>query len=113
MSEERFSPAPWFADWKNNPTFFPFVWRENGYAVAKMCGRPNERIAGTTIPVACLSDFADPEKVLANAALIAAAPEMYAELERHCALCMLQHPECEKCKLCETRKVLKKARGEE
>lgn len=49
----------------------------------------------------------------ANAALIAAAPEMYAELERHCALCMLMHPECEGCDLCETRKILRKVRGEE
>ena len=36
----------------------------------------------------------------ANAALIAAAPELYKELEKHCALCMLRHPECEGCKLC-------------
>lgn len=49
----------------------------------------------------------------ANAALIAAAPEMYEQLKRHCALCMMMHPECEKCKLCETKKVLMKARGEE
>lgn len=49
----------------------------------------------------------------ANAALIAAAPEMYAELERHCALCMMMHPECEGCDLCETRKILRKVRGEE
>lgn len=48
----------------------------------------------------------------ANAALIAAAPELYKELEKHCALCALRHPECEGCKLCETRKVLNKARGE-
>lgn len=48
----------------------------------------------------------------ANAALIAVAPEMYEQLKQHCALCMLMHPECEKCELCETRKVLKKARGE-
>ena len=47
----------------------------------------------------------------ANAALIAAAPEMYKELEKHCALCALRHPEREGCKLCETRKVLNKARG--
>ena len=111
MSEEKFTP--WFADWKNNPTFFPFVWQENGYAVAKMCGKPSAKVENTTIPVACLSDFTEPEKVLANANLIAAAPEMYEQLKRYCALCMMMHPECEKCELCETRKVLKKARGEE
>lgn len=49
----------------------------------------------------------------ANAALIAAAPEMYAELERHCSLCMMMHPDCEGCEICDTGKVLKKARGEE
>lgn len=113
MSEEKFTSGPWFADWKNNPTFFPFVWRENGYAVAKMCGKPNSQLENTTIPVACLSDFAEPEKVLANAALIAAAPEMYEQLKRHCALCMMMHPDCEGCEICDTGKVLKKARGEE
>lgn len=76
-NEQHWMPGPWFADWKNNPTFFPFVWQENGYAVAKMCGKPSAKLENTTIPVACLSDFAEPEKVLANAALIAAAPEMY------------------------------------
>ena len=35
----------------------------------------------------------------------------YNGLEKHCALCALRHPECEGCKLCETRKVLNKARG--
>ena len=49
----------------------------------------------------------------ANAALIAAAPEMYAELERHCSLCMMMHPDCEGCEICDTGKVLKKVRGEE
>ncbi len=106
-------PGPWFADWKNNPTFFPFVWQENGYAVAKVCGKPSAKLENTTIPVACLSDFAEPEKVLANAALIAAAPEMYEQLKRHCSLCMMMHPDCEGCEICDTGKVLKKARGEE
>ena len=49
----------------------------------------------------------------ANAALIAAAPEMYEQLKRHCALCMMMHPDCEGCEICDTGKVLKKARGEE
>lgn len=49
----------------------------------------------------------------ANAALIAAAPELYKELEKHCALCMMMHPDCEGCEICDTGKVLKKARGEE
>ena len=50
---------------------------------------------------------------VANAALIAAAPELYKELEKHCALCMMMHPDCEGCEICDTGKVLKKARGEE
>lgn len=49
--------------------------------------------------------------VEANGYLIASAPEMYKELERHCALCMLMHPECEGCDFCDTEKVLMKARG--
>ena len=48
-----------------------------------------------------------------NAFLIAAAPELYKELEKHCALCMMMHPDCEGCEICDTGKVLKKARGEE
>ena len=59
------------------------MWQENGYAVAKMCGKPNSQLENTTIPVACLSDFAEPEKVLGNANLIAAAPEMYDLLEHY------------------------------
>lgn len=54
-------------------------------------------------------DYAQSE---ANAALIAAAPELYKELEKHCALCMMMHPDCEGCDICDTGKVLKKARGE-
>lgn len=51
--------------------------------------------------------------VEANGYLIAAAPEMYEQLKWHCALCMLMHPDCEGCDICDTRKVLMKARGEE
>lgn len=113
MSEEKFSPGPWFADWKNNPTFFPFVWQENGFAVAKMCGKPSAKLENTTIPVACLSDFADPEKVLANAALIAAAPEMYRKLE----WLQREFDESDDEELVaigwEIELILKKARGEE
>lgn len=53
------------------------------------------------------------EESSANAALISAAPELYEQLKRHCALCMLMHPDCEGCDICDTRKVLMKARGEE
>ena len=47
-----------------------------------------------------------------NGFLISAAPELYEELKRHCALCMLMHPDCEGCEFCDTGNVLKKARGE-
>lgn len=77
MREEKFTPGPWEVGWEKNPLLFPFIWQENGFAIAKICGKPIERLANTTIPVACLSDLAEPEKVLANATLIAAAPEMY------------------------------------
>ena len=77
MSKEKFTPGPWKADWKEHPILFPFIWQENGYAIVKMCGKPNEQLAGTTIQVGSLADYAEPEKVLANAALIAAAPDMY------------------------------------
>lgn len=81
MSKEKFTQGPWKADWKEHPILFPFIWQENGYAIAKMCGKPNEQLAGTTIPVGSLADYAEPEKVLANAALIAAAPELYYALK--------------------------------
>ena len=110
--KEQFTPGPWILGWKKNPLLFPFIWQDNGFAIAKMCGKLNEQLEGTTLPASGLSDYAEPEKVLANAALIAAAPEMYKELERHCALCMLMHPDCEGCEFCDTGNVLKKARGE-
>lgn len=113
MREEKFTPGPWEVGWEKNPLLFPFIWQENGFAIAKMCGKPIERLADTADPVACLSDLAEPEKVLANAKLIAAAPEMYEALKRHCALCMMMHPDCDGCEICDTGKVLKKARGEE
>lgn len=86
--KEKFTPGPWILGWKKNPLLFPFIWQENGFAVAKVCGKPSAKLENTTIPVACLSDYSEPEKVLANANLIAAAPEMYEELTRHCALCI-------------------------
>lgn len=83
MREEKFTPGPWEVGWEKNPLLFPFIWQENGFAIAKMCGKPIERLADTADPVACLSDLAEPEKVLANAKLIAAAPEMYYALTHY------------------------------
>lgn len=73
MSEPKFTPGPWHARWEGHPVLFPFVWQEHGHAVAKLCGKPRNPDWIVTRE----SDYADPEKVLANAALIAAAPEMY------------------------------------
>lgn len=117
MSETKFTRGPWFADWKNNPTFFPFVWQKNGYAVAKMCGKPSAKLENTTIPVGCLSGFAEPEKVLANANLIAAAPEMYEfirwirSVQGQCAIMKWRKflPEI----LDKADEILRKAEGEE
>lgn len=81
MREEKFTPGPWKVGWEKNSLLFPFIWQENGYAIAKMCGRPIDRLADIADPVNSLDDYADPENVLANARLIAAAPEMYRKLE--------------------------------
>lgn len=88
MSDEKFTPAPW-----NNCDGETIETKE-----ARIC---------IVAPLNLTQEESD-----ANAALIAAAPDMYEELKWHCALCMLQHPECEGCEICETRKVLKKVRGE-
>ena len=74
---EKFTPGPWILGWEKNPLLFPFIWQDNGFAIAKMCGKLNEQLEGTTLPASGLSDYAEPEKVLANAALISAAPAMY------------------------------------
>ena len=97
MDSYTFTPGPWkiagFGSQNNNKMDFG-INTDRGQLVIESYGQ-------------CELDCK------ANAALIAAAPELYKELERHCALCMMMHPDCEGCELCETRKVLKKARGEE
>ena len=87
MNEEKFTPGPW-----NNCDDETIETKE-----ARIC------------IVAPLN--LKPEESDANAALIAAAPEMYAELKLHCARCMWAHPICERCDSCKTMEVLKKARG--
>lgn len=97
---EKFTPGPWFVD--------------ADFYVYGRDGRKNqgEYFDGVEFPLVCdvESDSRDRTENKANAALIAAAPEMYAELERHCRLCMWRRPACEEC---ETRKILRKVRGEE
>lgn len=97
---EKFTPGPWFVD--------------ADFYVYGGDGRKNqgEYFDGVEFPLVCdvESDSRDRTENKANAALISAAPEMYAELERHCRLCMWRRPACEEC---ETRKILRKVRGEE
>ncbi len=94
MDNEKFTPGPWSLLFNDKTKV---VFENKGVAIFVA-----DTYAGFT--------KSDSEQE-ANAALISAAPELYKELEKHCALCMLRHPECEGCKLCETRKVLNKARG--
>lgn len=97
MREETFTPGPWkiagFGSTNNNKMDFG-INTELGQLVIESYGQ-------------CELDCK------ANAALIAAAPEMYEQLKRHCALCMMMHPDCEGCEICDTGKALMKARGEE
>ncbi len=106
MSNEKFTPGEWHK-WEHS-LMFPFIFDEYGYAVAQMCGK----VKNVRLPVHDIEDFVFPERVLANAALIAAAPEMYRMLEQQCFLCKLKDHEIE-CDFCEINKVLKKVRGEE
>ena len=94
MDNEKFTPGPWSLLFNDKTKV---VLEESGVAIFVA-----DTYAGFT--------KSDSEQE-ANAALIAATPELYKELEKHCALCALRHPEREGCKLCETRKVLNKARG--
>lgn len=103
MSEEKFTRGPWFVD--------------ADFYVYGGDGRKNqgEYFDWVEFPLVCdvESDSRDRTENKANAALIATAPEMYEQLKRHCALCMMMHPDCEGCEICDTWKVLMKARGEE
>ena len=103
MSKTKFTPGPWIARVEYKKSIL-------GNQTYIMCSihAADECIADV---VYVIHDNMD--EAIANTRLIAAAPEMYEQLKRHCALCMLQHPECECCEICDTGKVLKKARGEE
>lgn len=95
MSETKFTPGKWYV--------------ENGVP-----GKPRIFSSAKNLltPIVCECIGARSRRKH-DAALISAAPEMYEQLKRHCALCMLMHPDCEGCEICDTGKVLKKARGEE
>ncbi len=108
MSETKFTPGPWFIK-QSEEIRSPYGGNVSSTRIT-ILDEPGGQYQSRHViaQVAKGNGRGD-----ANAALIAAAPEMYEQLKRHCALCMMMHPECEKCKLCETRKVLKKARGGE
>ena len=97
MNEIAFTPDPWkiagFGSQNNNKMDFG-INTERGQLVIESYGE-------------CELDCK------ANAELISAAPDLYKELEKHCALCAMRHHEMEKCKSCKTRKALRKARGED
>lgn len=104
MSEEKFTPGPWSACRIKH--CHPQLIGET------CCVKIGENIIELDY-IGVGNENKDYEQSEANAALIAAAPEMYEQLKRHCALCMMMHPDCEGCDICDTGKVLKKVRGEE
>lgn len=108
MSKERFTPGPWYIK-QSEEIRSPYGSNVSSTRITILDAQEGQYQSRHVIAqVAKGKGNGD-----ANAALIAAAPEMYKDLERHCALCAMRLPEMEKCKLCETRKVLRKARGEE
>lgn len=104
MSEPKFTPGPWYA---HKPK------ESNGWYDITTTNSLSGSIA------MCFSGL--DRKVRANAALIAAAPEMYGELESVCLMCQRREIDVEytsqrlhgECKKCNIGNVLKKARGEE
>ena len=111
MSEEKFTKGPWYIK-QSEEIRLPYSINVSSTRITRITilDTPGGQYQSRHVIAQVAKGNGRGE---ANAALIAAAPELYKELEKHCALCMLMHPECEKCELCETRKVLKKARGEE
>ena len=113
MSEPQFTPGPWSLKAGSESKIVSINGKKVATADLQECqpydpwGQPRGRIAAT------------PERK-ANAALIAAAPEMYRELENICLMCQRGEIEVEytsrrlhgDCKNCQIGKVLKKARGE-
>lgn len=108
MSTVKFTPGEWHI-WEDS-LGFPFIFDEDGKAIASMCGK----VKNVKKPICHIEDFVFPERVLANASLIAAAPEMYkfiawlGSVEGQCAI-LTKDPEIVR----KAHAILKKARGEE
>ena len=108
MSETKFTPGPWYI--KPSEEIPSPYWGATSSTRITILDAPD----GQYKPRHVIAQVAKGNgRGDANAALIAAAPEMYEQLKRHCALCMMMHPDCEGCDFCDTGKVLKKARGKE
>jgi len=73
MSEEKFTPGPWVIDTipshENANNCYSFLIRSKGWHISAIHNDPNE------------NDFEGNDEEIANANLIAAAPEMYHALK--------------------------------
>ncbi|NTU49526.1 MAG: hypothetical protein HGA87_01285 [Desulfobulbaceae bacterium] len=110
MSEAKFTPGPWFPDDKSN----------FGNLVAANSGRKSHEYDSGTRTVAMVQSCgffethdAEQENINANISLIAAAPDMYAALER----CLRREynpfePDNQSAFYMRIDAILKKARGE-
>ena len=107
MSEEKFTRGPWFIK-QSEEIRSPYSPNVSSTRIT-ILDEPGGQYQSRHVIAQVAKGNGRGE---ANAALIAAAPEMYEQLKRHCALCMMMHPDCDGCEICDTGKVLKKARGE-
>lgn len=108
MSKENFTSGPWYVK-QSEAITSPYWGKTSSTRITILDAQDGQYKPRHVIAQVARGNG----RGAANAALISAAPELYKELERHCALCVMQHPEMEKCELCGTRKALKKARGGE
>lgn len=90
MTEPKFTPGPWTALIQGKDSAYIDVIDKNGRFI---CG--------------CFENIPREEEPIANATLIAAAPDMYKELQFFCKIC-----DAHICALCGIGKVLRKASGE-
>ena len=111
MSEEKFTKGPWYIK-QSEEIRLPYSINVSSTRITRITiiDTPGGQYQSRHVIAQVAKGNGRGE---ANAALIAAAPEMYEQLKRHCALCMMMHPDCDGCEICDTGKVLKKARGEE